>query len=89
MTTSEGTRVRLRSIRPGVVVGEVAMYSGVPRTADVVAETACVVQRLGSGGFERIEIDEPELAARVHRWLAGTLSDRLVDTVRAFDAMID
>jgi SulP family sulfate permease len=89
MTTAEGTRMRLRSIRPGVVVGEIAMYSGVPRTADVVAETPCVVLRLGSGALERIEADEPELAAGVHRWLARTLSDRLIDTVRAFDAMLD
>ena len=37
--TERGTRMRLRTLRPGVVVGEVAMYSGVPRTADVVAET--------------------------------------------------
>ena len=89
MTTSEETRVRLRSIRPGVVVGEIAMYSGVPRTADVVAETSCVVLRLGGGALERMETDEPELAARVHRWLARMLSDRLIDTVRAFDALLD
>ena len=28
LTSPDGTRVRLRSIRPGVVVGEIAMYSG-------------------------------------------------------------
>jgi SulP family sulfate permease len=88
-TRSAGTRVRLRAIRPGVVVGEIAMYSGVPRTADVVAETPCVVSRLGRDAIERIEVEDPVLAARVHRWLAHTLSDRLSDTVRMVDARMD
>ena len=48
MATPEGTRMRLRTVRPGVVVGEIAMYTGVPRTADVVAETPSVVLRLSA-----------------------------------------
>jgi SulP family sulfate permease len=89
LTTADGARVRLRSIRPGAVVGEIAMYSGVPRTAGVVADTPGVVLRLEGATLERMEADEPELAARVHRWLARTLSDRLSDTVRAYDALRD
>jgi SulP family sulfate permease len=65
------------------------MYSGVPRTADVVAESPCVVQRLGRDALERIEDEDPALAARVHRWLARTLSDRLSDTVRMVDAHLE
>ena len=85
----EGTRMRLGTIRPGVVVGEVAVYTGVPRTADVVAETPSVVLRLSRASMERMENSEPELAARVHRWLATTLSERLSDSLRAFDALLD
>jgi SulP family sulfate permease len=87
--TAEGTRMRLRTLRPGVVVGEVALYTGVPRTADVVTETPAVVLRLSKQTIDRIEASEPELAARLHRWLAWTLADRLGDTLRTFDAMLD
>ncbi len=87
--TADGSTMRLRTIRPGVVVGEVAMYSGAPRTADVVAETPAVVLRLGGAELERLEASEPELAADVHRWLATTLSERLSDTMRAYDALMD
>ncbi len=87
--TAEGTTMRLRTIRPGVVVGEVAMYSGVPRTADVVAEVPSVVLRLGGAEIERLEASEPELAAEVHRWLATTLSERLSATMRAYEALMD
>jgi sulfate permease, SulP family len=87
--TAEGTRMRLRTLRPGVVVGEIALYTGVPRTADVVTETPAVVLRLSGQAIDRIEASEPELAARLHRWLAWTLADRLGDTLRTFDAMLD
>ncbi len=87
--TALGTRMRLRTMHPGVVVGEVAMYTGVPRTADVVAETPSVVLRLSQESIARMEAEEPELAAALHRWLATTLAGRLGDTLRAFDALFD
>jgi sulfate permease, SulP family len=89
METSDGTRLRLRSINPGVVVGEVAMYSGDPRTADVVAEGPSVVLRLDRASIARIEAEDPALASAMHRWLGGVLSERLSDTLREFDALLD
>jgi SulP family sulfate permease len=89
MQTPDGTRMRVRSINPGVVVGEVAMYSGKARTADVVAEGPTVVLRLDRASIDRLEGQDPELAAALHRWLAGVLSERLSDTLREFDALLD
>ena len=89
LETAEGTRMRLRSMRAGVVVGEVALYMGVPRTADVVTETPSIVLRLTKASIEKMEATEPELAAALHRWLATTLAERLNDTQRAFDALLD
>ncbi len=87
--TPEGTRLRLRTLRPGVVVGEITLYTGVPRTADVVAEVPSVVLRIGRESIERLEAEEPELAAALHRWLATTLAERLTDTMRTFDVLLD
>jgi len=89
METSDGTRMRLRSISRGVVVGEVAMYSGDPRTADVVAEGPTVVLRLDRASIALIESEDPALASAMHRWLGGVLSERLSDTLREFDALLD
>jgi SulP family sulfate permease len=86
--TPEGTRLRLRSVRPGVVVGEIALYTDAPRTADVVAETDAVVLRLSSSSIQRMGAEQPELAAAVHRWLAQTLAERLSDTMRAVDTLL-
>ena len=87
--TADGTRVRLRTMHPGVVVGEIALYTGAARTADVVTATPSVVLRLSRSSIERIEAEDPELAAALHRWLAWTVADRLGDTMRSFDALLD
>ena len=89
MVTADGTRMRLRSVQAGVVVGEVAMYTGVHRTADVAAEAPSVVLKLSTSAIDRIEAEDPELAGALHRWLAGILSERLRDTLREFDALLD
>jgi SulP family sulfate permease len=89
MTTPNGTRMRLNSMSAGVVVGEIGLYLGAPRTADVVAETPSVVLRLSRASIEQMEVAEPELAAALHRWLAKTLAERLSDASRAFDALLD
>jgi SulP family sulfate permease len=89
MVTPDGTRMRLNTVRRGVMVGEIAMYTGAPRTAEVVAETPSVVLRLSRASLERLEADEPETAASLHRWLATTLAKRLTDSQRAFAALLD
>ena len=89
MQTPEGRRMRLRTVLPGVVVGELALYTGEARTADVVAETPAVVLRLSREQIEAIGATDPELAAALHRWLAATLAERLGDTLRAVDALLD
>ncbi|HEY5860000.1 MAG TPA: SulP family inorganic anion transporter [Actinomycetota bacterium] len=86
--TPEGPRIRLRSIRPGVVIGEIAFYTAVPRTADVVAETDSVVLRFSAPSIRRLETEQPEVAAEFHRWLATALADRLSDTMRSVGALL-
>ena len=88
-TTPEGTRMRLRTLRPGVVVGEVTLYTGIPRTADVMAEVPSVVLRIGRSAIERLEAEEPELASALHRWLATQLAERLADSLGVVDALLD
>jgi SulP family sulfate permease len=89
LASPEGERRRLSTVRPGVVVGEVALYTGTARTADVIAETPCVILGMSRAAIERLEADEPETAAALHRWLATTLSARLTDADRAYSASLD
>jgi sulfate permease, SulP family len=87
--TGEGRRVRLRILRPGAVVGELAFYTGAPRTADVVAETPCVVFKCSREQIVRIEADDPMAAIVLHRWFAETLARRLSETMHTFNSLLD
>jgi SulP family sulfate permease len=89
LVTPEGTQMRVSTVLPGVMVGEVALYTGDTRTADVVAEAPSVVLRLSRASIERMEAEEPELAATLHRWFATTLAERLTDRMRALDTLLD
>jgi SulP family sulfate permease len=71
-----GTR-RLASFAPGVVLGEMAVLSGLPRSAQAVAETDLTVLRLSVDSFERLKRERPALAAMVLHNIALHLADRV------------
>jgi SulP family sulfate permease len=82
-----GKRLRLRTVKPGVVLGEIAIYRGGPRTADVVAEVSSTVYRLARRQLRYLEQSDPELALLVHRLCATTLAERLTIANRVVQAL--
>jgi SulP family sulfate permease len=77
VTLDGDQRKRVRSLGPGTVVGEMALYSGQPRSADVVAETPCRVRRLSAERFARLEREHPAVAIQFHSFVVKLLSLRL------------
>ena len=82
-----GKRLRLRTVKPGVVLGEIAIYRGGPRTADVVAEVPSTVYRLARRQLRYLEQSDPELALLVHRLCATALAERLTIANRVVQAL--
>jgi len=68
-------------------VGEIAHYTGAPRSADVVAETPASVLKLSHEAIDAIGTEDPALASAMHRWFASILAERLTDTTRALEAL--
>ena len=58
-----GERLRVRKQSPGSIVGEIAAYLGVPRTADVVAESEAVSSTSLLEGFDGGEVASQPLAS--------------------------
>ena len=86
VTLGDQSRKRIRSLGAGTVVGEMALYSGQPRSADVVAETACRVRRLSAERFAQLEREHPAVAIQFHSFVVRLLSYRLSaanDEIRA------
>lgn len=72
-----GRILRLRSMTAGAVLGEVAYYLGVPRTADAIVERATTLFKLTRTTLLTLETADPELAVLAHRLFARALADRL------------
>jgi SulP family sulfate permease len=85
----DGQSVRLRTMGPGTVVGEITMYLGTVRTASVVSEAPSKLYRLTRSSLEEMERRDPQLASAVHRLFARLLADRLTDALRSMDALLD
>ncbi|MDF2235079.1 SulP family inorganic anion transporter [Albimonas sp. CAU 1670] len=70
-------RIRVGVHFAGSVIGEMALFTDGRRSADVVAMTECEVLRLTLQDLERMESEDPVLAIRFHRLVAGQVSSRL------------
>ena len=73
----------------GTVVGELALYLGLPRSASVVADTATATYRLTAGRLGEMKRDDPQVAAMFHEFMARILAARLLDTNRLLEAYSD
>lgn len=79
----EGTaEVRLPSgassvLGPGTQVGELALLSGDPRSANVLASTEILALRMSQRSFHAVASQDPLIGMKLFRSLAQTLADRL------------
>jgi sulfate permease, SulP family len=67
---------------PGAIVGEIAYYAGVDRTATLTAETDSTALRIDTSALALMEREDPQAAAQFHRTLASVLAQRLLTTTR-------
>ena len=60
------------------MVGELAFYTGEPRSASIVAETDSLVYVLRETALERLRREQPELARRFDHMVIVKLSNALM-----------
>ena len=78
--------IRLRTILPGAVVGEVSLYLERPVTATLICDTDVEVGRLAPERLRELTTLDPAAAASVHRFVAATLAERLTHAESAVRA---
>ncbi len=78
ITLQDGRKKRVRSMVDGAIIGELAYYLELPRSADIVAERASEVFRLDMAQMEALATTEPVLSAELHKLLAQTLAEKVV-----------
>ena len=78
LKTQTGEIIRLRTMAPGAIVGELALYLGLPRSASLIADTDSVVWRLSPDALAKMEREDPRSAAALHEILARVLASRFM-----------
>lgn len=84
---SGGRRLRLRTFTLGTVVGEMGLYTGAPRAADVVADEPTRAIKLGGAQVAALEKRMPDLANKLHRFVVRSLAQRLAGANAQLNAL--
>jgi SulP family sulfate permease len=74
--------IRLRTIIPGTVVGELGFYRGAQRSATVIADQESSAFAITGQALHRMQEDNPTLAVIFHRFMATIAAERAADNVR-------
>lgn len=80
---------RMAALAAGIVVGELALLHGAPRSADAIAESALTVLRLDRAAFDRLREERPRLWDQLMRNLALHLSARLRSVTSELSAALE
>jgi SulP family sulfate permease len=83
----DGRVVRLRTMHPGVFVGELSLCADAPASASVVADEPSTVLFLSTEELERLDAEQPHVAAAFHRHIATLASERLLDATASIAAL--
>ncbi len=86
--TPQGDTHRVRQSARGTIFGELGFYLGIPRTATVKADGPGIIFVLDRSGLERLQQEQPEIAAGFHGYMARLLSERLMFTTRTLRAVL-
>lgn len=73
----EGKETELARLGPGDVFGEMSLFDGGLRSADIVANSRSTLLRISSDRFNKICREQPEIAAPFLFELAKTLAKRI------------
>lgn len=82
------TQVRLRTLHPGTVVGEMGLYLDCDTSASVYANETTTLFHLSPAKLKEMEADAPEVAAALHKLIARTMGEKLRDTTDSLRAIL-
>jgi SulP family sulfate permease len=84
-----GGTMRIRTMGPGTVVGEIGLYLDQARVASVITEEPCRMYRCRSEDLRRMEQEEPALASAFHEFMVRILAERVTQQNRTLRALVD
>ena len=81
-STVKGKVFRLISWQAGIVFGEIALFTGRVRSADIIADTPTTVFKLTEAAFEQLSSESPNVAIKLLRGFGSGLANHLASTTQ-------
>ena len=81
-------QLRVRRTGSGMVYGEIGFYLNTPRTASVITEEASRVYILSRQAMARMEIESPNLAAKLQNYMIVLIAERLFLTTQTLRTVL-
>ena len=83
----ERQSVMVRTMREGAIIGEMALYTGAPRTATAHAREDSLLLRLDKAAFDRLQVEHPVPFGRFHTYIIQLMADRITRANREIIAL--
>jgi sulfate permease, SulP family len=80
-------KVRVRSLGPHTMIGEMGLIAGQPRSATIEAEVPSVLYVLNADAFERVRATNPALFQALLAYVVTVMAERLSFANRAIEAL--
>jgi SulP family sulfate permease len=84
LTSEGGEKMRLRSFDSGTIVGEMSLYTGQQRTADVTTDGPAQLRKLTATQLRALEAEDPATALQLHNFIVKVMAKRLRVTNEAY-----
>ena len=84
-----GGSIRLRSIGPGTIVGEISFYLREPRTTSVIADSRTAAWKLTITALDKMQEHAPNAASLFHEHVVRVLAGRLAETNRLVRSLME
>ena len=88
LDSGKGEQIRLKTLGPGTVVGEVSLYLGSEASASVVTDVDCRIYYLSKENFKKLQLEAPEKTTMLHSYVVKLLSDRLAESNATIQALL-
>jgi len=84
----KGKFLRLKSQRGGTMVGEMGLFLNQPRTATVTVSETSVLYKLSLDAYNRMMVDDHELAFHLHQWIGRVLAIRITENNSTLEVLL-
>lgn len=85
----EGKEIRLRTMCPGTIVGEVGLILNEPRSATVVTDRPSTIYRLSAESLKRMDENDPDIAVAFHNFITRLIAERLANANKTIQSILE